>query len=73
MGLGGLEHPTVDELGIGGEATLRAGDADRPTDVAAGVQRGETVERVTFGHVADQPSDRVPCAAGIGGASPVRS
>ena len=73
VGLGGLEHPTVDELRIGGEAALRAGEADRLTDVAAGVRRGETVERMTFGHVADQPSSRVSCAAGIGGASPVRS
>jgi hypothetical protein len=58
-----LEHAAVDHLRVCGEATLRAGDRDRTPDVAAGVQGGEAVEGVTFGH-------QLP---GSGGGVPVRS
>jgi hypothetical protein len=35
--LGVLQHAPVDQLGVGGEAPLRAGHGDGPSDVAAAV------------------------------------
>ena len=60
-----LEHPPVDQLRARRETALRAGHRDRSPDVAAGVQGGEPMEGMTFGHQ--------PLLPGSGGGVPVRS
>ena len=60
-----LEHPPVDELRARRETALRAGHHDRPPDVAAGVQGGEPMEGMAFGHQ--------PLLPGSGGGVPLRS
>jgi hypothetical protein len=49
----GLEHPVVDEFGVGREAALRAGDRNRGAREPAALQPREAVHGVAFGHGPD--------------------
>ena len=54
VGLDPFEHPLVEPGGGVGEASLRRGDGHDLAGEVAAVVEGEAVDRVTFGHDADE-------------------
>ncbi|GAA2874394.1 hypothetical protein GCM10010472_34700 [Pseudonocardia halophobica] len=70
VGVRGLEDPPVDELGVGGEAALRAAHRDRRPTEPSLLQPRHAVHGVAFGHVLDPaPPGPIPRVEPVSGDS----